>query len=210
MAPADTAAADGGGITKLLGQTLLSGTSQTSTADLSGSGKYLGLYFSAHWCPPCKAFTPMLAKFYSEFKTSHAHKDDFDIVFVSSDKAKDQFEQYYSEMPWKALPYDQRDTKAKLSSRFKVRASSSRGPASAAAPSSGAAWIVRTGPSVPSERCSARGYTKPAATPSEVLQSIGGSCECRLSGAVVQVASICVQVHDAAWAGIHQSVLTGG
>jgi nucleoredoxin len=24
----------------------------------------LAIYFSAHWCPPCRSFTPILSKFY--------------------------------------------------------------------------------------------------------------------------------------------------
>lgn len=28
--------------------------------------KALALYFSAHWCPPCRGFTPQLAKWYSQ------------------------------------------------------------------------------------------------------------------------------------------------
>ncbi|ROT85351.1 putative nucleoredoxin [Penaeus vannamei] len=29
---------------------------------------YKGLYFSAHWCPPCKAFTPQLISVYEKIK----------------------------------------------------------------------------------------------------------------------------------------------
>ncbi len=43
-------------------------------------GKMVGIYFSAHWCPPCRAFTPNLVKFRDK------NKDEFEIVFVSSDK----------------------------------------------------------------------------------------------------------------------------
>merc|ERR1711871_796533 len=30
------------------------------------SKPYVGLYFSAHWCPPCRGFTPELAKRYTK------------------------------------------------------------------------------------------------------------------------------------------------
>jgi nucleoredoxin len=43
----------------------------------------IGLYFSASWCGPCKAFTPKLAACYKALKERGAP---FEIVFISSDK----------------------------------------------------------------------------------------------------------------------------
>ncbi|MDC0510792.1 thioredoxin-like domain-containing protein, partial [bacterium] len=81
----------------------------------SFAGKPLGLYFSAHWCPPCRGFTPKLAEYYSA-----GLKDKLEIVFVSSDQDKGQFDGYLSEMPWPALSFAQRDKKEVLSDMFKV------------------------------------------------------------------------------------------
>merc|ERR1711898_41575 len=41
------------------------------------------LYFSAHWCPPCRGFTPKLVEFFSELEKKYP---DASIAFVSSDK----------------------------------------------------------------------------------------------------------------------------
>ena len=79
----------------------------------------VGLYFSAHWCPPCQAFTPLLAKFYNEMKA--AKPGEFEVVFVSSDKGPSEWAGYYGAMPWLALPFEDRDRKAALSSRFQVK-----------------------------------------------------------------------------------------
>ena len=38
--------------------------SSVSSADALANKKLVAFYFSAHWCPPCKAFTPVLKKFY--------------------------------------------------------------------------------------------------------------------------------------------------
>ena len=47
------------------------------------AGKVKLLYFSAHWCPPCRGFTPELVKAYTKLK---AVGRDFEVVFISSDR----------------------------------------------------------------------------------------------------------------------------
>ena len=59
--------------------------------------------FRAHWCPPCRGFTPKLAEIYNGL--SNEAKDKFDIVFVSFDQEQDAFDGYFNEMPWKSLPF---------------------------------------------------------------------------------------------------------
>jgi len=79
--------------------------------------KVIGIYFSAHWCPPCKSFTPILAQAYNEMKEEDA--DGLEIVFVSSDQSQQQFEEYYGEMPWVAVPFGD-ERKGQLGSKFSV------------------------------------------------------------------------------------------
>jgi nucleoredoxin len=75
------------------------------------------VYFSAHWCPPCRGFTPLLAEFYSK----HAAAQKFEVVFVSSDRDLKAFKEYFGEQPWLALPFEKRDQKAALSKKYKVQ-----------------------------------------------------------------------------------------
>ncbi len=58
----------------------------------------------------CRAFTPQLATWYEKFKKT-ANGDKLEIIFVSSDRNLQAFDEYYAEMPWLALPYDNRDAK---------------------------------------------------------------------------------------------------
>merc|ERR1711907_525809 len=78
-------------------------------------GKPFALYFSAHWCPPCRGFTPKLAEYYNT-----GLKDKMEIIFVSSDRDQESFDEYSKEMPWLALPYEKRDAKNTLSKAFGV------------------------------------------------------------------------------------------
>lgn len=67
--------------------------------------KLIGLYLSAHWCPPCREFTPKLVAYYN--KNAAAHPE-FEILFVSNDKSAGAMEEYMrdDQMPWPALSYD--------------------------------------------------------------------------------------------------------
>ncbi len=73
-----------------------------STAELVG--KKIGVYFSASWCPPCRAFSPQLVAAYNQIK---AEGKPFEIVLVTSDKDKRSMEAYMEdhEMAWLAVPF---------------------------------------------------------------------------------------------------------
>lgn len=80
-------------------------------------GKVVGLYFSAAWCGPCRYFIPKLVEVYAELKP----KDNFEVVFVSSDKDEELFKDFFSEMPWLAIPFSDSETSECLSDLFKVK-----------------------------------------------------------------------------------------
>jgi nucleoredoxin len=109
-------------------------------------GKYLMLYFSAHWCPPCQRFTPVLSKAYTALKQqrqdfevrffSHMRTADSNLIksnfsfflcyrlkllFVSSDRDQAGFDEYWGSMTFGAIPFNERQAKAALSARLGVR-----------------------------------------------------------------------------------------
>lgn len=81
----------------------------TDLSDGVGQKEYVGLYFSAKWCPPCNAFKPTLIKFYENMKKKDANK--LELVFVSSDRDEESFKEYAKVMPWLALPFTDREKK---------------------------------------------------------------------------------------------------
>ncbi|KAJ8310471.1 hypothetical protein KUTeg_012336 [Tegillarca granosa] len=77
-----------------------------------------GLYFSAHWCPPCRAFTPVLAEQYTKIKDKGKK---FEVIFISSDRDQSAFNEYYNEMPWNALPFTATEQIGKVKQKYAIR-----------------------------------------------------------------------------------------
>lgn len=93
-------------------------TLKRATGSVALQDKIIGLYFSAHWCPPCRGFTPVLAKRYTEL--IEAGKP-FEIIFISSDRSEAEADEYFADMPWTMLPFSERKHKATLSDVFDIR-----------------------------------------------------------------------------------------
>lgn len=66
--------------------------------------QFYAFYFSAHWCPPCRKFTPKLVDFYNQMKRDY---DNFEIIFVSNDRSEEAMLEYmeWGSMPWPAVRF---------------------------------------------------------------------------------------------------------
>jgi len=94
---------------------------QVSTEQVLEKTPVLALYFSAHWCPPCRQFTPVLAQTYKQAKDA-GMADKVEVVFVSSDRSQGDMSSYMREShgDWLALPHGSPEVSS-LSSMFGVR-----------------------------------------------------------------------------------------
>lgn len=83
----------------IIGNKLIDNNNKNYDLKETTTNKYFALYFSAKWCGPCRNFTPKLIEFYNNTKN-------FEVIFVSLDKNENEFNDYFSKMPWKSLPFD--------------------------------------------------------------------------------------------------------
>lgn len=81
----------------------------------------LAFYFSAHWCPPCRQFTPALAQAYRQTRTP-GEGGGVEVIFVSSDRSQADMMEYMkeSQADWLAVPFGSPASQL-LSSHFGVR-----------------------------------------------------------------------------------------
>eukprot|EP00586_Coscinodiscus_wailesii_P000291 CAMPEP_0172485390 /NCGR_PEP_ID=MMETSP1066-20121228/13459_1 /TAXON_ID=671091 /ORGANISM="Coscinodiscus wailesii, Strain CCMP2513" /LENGTH=723 /DNA_ID=CAMNT_0013250659 /DNA_START=57 /DNA_END=2228 /DNA_ORIENTATION=+ len=107
-------------LTTLLGDKLLKyDGEEIATASLSlSTKKQILLYFSAHWCPPCKAFTPIISEAYKGYKEKVGEEAEVEIVFISRDSDAKTFAQYHKEMSFLAIPFD--EDRTGLATKFEI------------------------------------------------------------------------------------------
>ncbi|XP_074577570.1 putative nucleoredoxin 1-2 [Curcuma longa] len=79
-------------------------------------GKTILLYFSSFLCPPCRAFLPKLVEYYHQIRNVDSA---FEVIFVSSDRDRASFEEFFSAMPWLALPFGD-ERKESLARSFRI------------------------------------------------------------------------------------------
>ncbi len=98
----------------LFPQGLVDAKKQTVSTD-SLKDKFVGIYFSAQWCPPCRNFTPKLVSF------RNANKDNFEVVFVSSDREESAKYKYMEDydMAWPSMQWRSPAAEA-LKEKFEV------------------------------------------------------------------------------------------
>ncbi len=59
-----------------------------SAEDALKDKRIILFYFSASWCPPSRAFTPLLKEFYAELR--HEEEEALEIIFVSGDDSPEE------------------------------------------------------------------------------------------------------------------------
>lgn len=84
----------------------LDGSSLKSYDEHKTPAKYYIFYYTASWCPPCRAFTPTLVKWYEQNKN-----DNFELVLITSDREKKDMTDYAkkNKMPWPQVKHSKAD-----------------------------------------------------------------------------------------------------
>ena len=87
----------------IFGASLRQAKNEVATVASLSPAKFTGIYFGAHWAPPCRLFTKTLTEFYGNANAGGSRR--FEVVFVSVDGNEAAFERNYAEMPWLAVEY---------------------------------------------------------------------------------------------------------
>ena len=110
-------------VENVIGKNLRYGGETLSLSELvensGGTPDLLGIYFGAHWAPPCRLFTPALTDFYNKINPVGGKKR-MEIVFCSNDGNEAAFERNYATMPFAAIPYTDEQRIQNLKQRYGI------------------------------------------------------------------------------------------
>lgn len=93
---------DKGNIIEVIPDTLLFMQQKVKKKEVLKSN-FIGLFFSAEWCPPCRVFLSLLTNFYKEVNKK---EKEIEIIFISSDEDIESFREHSENMPWLSVPYE--------------------------------------------------------------------------------------------------------
>ena len=78
----------------------------------------VALYFSGHFCAPCRTFTPLLREFYDDVNEDEKR---LEIIFVSLDKNQQDQEAYHREHGnWPRVAWENEEQRSKLKEVMRV------------------------------------------------------------------------------------------
>ncbi len=103
-------------ISELLGNELVDSNGSRFPSDRLIGKSTVALYFSKNKCKWCKEFFPVLDYVYKEISTREPNL--MEVVFVSSDASLDEYQISVSGYDWPSVPYERRDIKEMLISKF--------------------------------------------------------------------------------------------
>jgi nucleoredoxin len=80
--------------------------------------KVIGLYFAGSAFAPCQTFTPILKNVHKKLQERNI---EFEVIFVSVDKDVESFQKYFQQMPWLAIQFEDKKTRAELAQMFQIK-----------------------------------------------------------------------------------------
>ena len=83
---------------------------------------YYGIYFGAHWAPPCRLFTTTLSEFYKDVNkdANSEFEKPFEVLFVSLDGNHEAFLRNFREMPWLGVSCNEETRVSALKQKFGI------------------------------------------------------------------------------------------
>jgi len=102
-------------ITQLLPNVYLKNNQTLPMSDIAH--KYLLIFAGGSWCEPCRNFAQRLGQAYQRLLQQ---RNDFEILYLSSDMEEPSFRNFHSTMPFGAIPFEHRDAKMAIASKYNI------------------------------------------------------------------------------------------